>query len=206
MARRPIPEPEKKRRRVEELVTKLIEVLVDRHESAAGRRLLDLGNTPARVARMLVDETIAYPPPPDLQFTEIREGSGDIAAVGPIGVSSTCAHHLMPFIGHAYISYLAHKRLLGLSKFARIVDHFSRRLQLQERLTQEVADYLMLQLDARALLVVVTCTHGCVSCRGVREPDMLAATSALRIDTSYSERPDSIVQELYDAINRCTHR
>lgn len=201
MPRKPTPPEDKRRHAVEALVQRLLNVLVDGKETAASRKYLNLEDTARRVARMWVDETLAYPAPPDLHITDVAEGYvGDILAVGPMSVSSTCAHHLMPFVGEAYVAYLADKRLLGLSKIPRLVRYWASRLQLQERLTQQIADDLVRVLKPRAVLVVLTCTHGCVSCRGVREANMLTTSSALRYTDKV--RPEGVISELYAAVSR----
>lgn len=201
MPRPKIPTEERKRRRIERLVTSMIDCLLDGNENKEGRTLLDIENTPARVARMLVDETIAYPARPILHTTKIKPGEGDILAIGPIGVSSVCGHHILPFTGSVWIAYLADTKLLGLSKFSRVVRYCSQRLQLQERLTHQVRDELVAVLEPYALLVVMRCEHGCISCRGVHEPGMMTVTSALYPSDDTVEA--RIVSELYAAIDRC---
>lgn len=197
--RPPLDPAEKKRRQIEKYVGKILDVLVDGNEDAKSQALLDLEGTPERVSRMLVHETISYPKRPRIKVTALEE-PGDVLGIGPIGYASTCAHHLLPFTGHAWIAYLADKRLLGLSKFSRIVRYCSKRLQLQERLTQQVRNELVQILDPEALLVVMKAEHGCISCRGVEDPSMRTVTASLYGDDTHDT---SIIDELYKVIDRC---
>ncbi len=96
-----------------------------------------------------------------------------------IAFSSVCEHHLLPFTGVAHIGYLPGERLLGLSKLARVVTHFSRRLQVQERLTTQVADWMMANLRPKGVGVVLEAEHTCMSVRGVRASGARTLTSAL---------------------------
>ena len=89
-------------------------------------------------------------------------------------------HHLMPFIGSAHVAYLPLGLVLGVSKLARIVDCFSRRLQVQERLTDQIADFLMSSLKPQGVAVVLEASHSCMTIRGVKKPGSVMVTSALR--------------------------
>ena len=100
--------------------------------------------------------------------------------VSDIAFSSLCEHHLLPFTGVAHLAYLPGERIVGLSKLARLVEHRARRLQVQERLTAEIADWLECTLRPRGVGVVMEATHTCMSLRGVRQPGALTTTSALR--------------------------
>jgi GTP cyclohydrolase I len=100
--------------------------------------------------------------------------------VRDIRFESCCEHHLLPFFGKAHIAYLPQGHIVGLSKLARVVEALSRRPQLQERMTEELADLLMTELDARGVAVVLEATHTCMTIRGVRKPDSVCSTSAMR--------------------------
>ncbi len=144
---------------------------VDRSdESVAG--------TPERVARayaqMLEPEPIEATTFPD------TEGYDELVVARSIPFASLCEHHLLPFSGHAHVGYLPAGRLLGLSKLARVVTHFSRRLQVQERLTAQVADWLSVELCPKGVGVVLEAEHSCMSLRGVRLNGTRTVTSALR--------------------------
>jgi len=100
--------------------------------------------------------------------------------VKDIGFESVCEHHLLPFIGRAHIAYLPNGRIVGLSKLARVVEVLARRPQVQERMTEELADLLMAELDARGVGVILEATHTCMTIRGVRKAGSLCTTSAMR--------------------------
>lgn len=93
---------------------------------------------------------------------------------------SLCAHHLVPFYGHAHIAYIPGGRILGLSKFARILEFYAKRPQLQERLTEQVANYFDRVLAPQGVMVVIEARHLCVEMRGVKKPGALTVTSAIR--------------------------
>ncbi|HOU54805.1 MAG TPA: GTP cyclohydrolase I FolE [Myxococcota bacterium] len=105
----------------------------------------------------------------------------DLVLVRDIEFASLCEHHLLPFLGHAHVAYVPDRRILGLSKIARIVDHFAARLQVQERLTTQVAECLTEVLRPRAVGVVISATHLCMQIRGVRKADSEVTTSVWRL-------------------------
>jgi GTP cyclohydrolase I len=93
---------------------------------------------------------------------------------------SICEHHMMPFIGKAHVAYLPDGQVVGVSKLARVVDCFSRRLQVQERLTSEIADFLMDNLQPKGAAVVIEASHSCMTIRGAKKAGSVMVTSALR--------------------------
>ena len=107
------------------------------------------------------------------------EGYDELVLVKGIPVQSVCEHHLLPFVGVAHVAYLPGDRILGLSKMARVVEMFSRRPQVQERLTQQIADWLDRELQPQGVGVVVEAEHTCMTLRGVRAGGALTRTSAL---------------------------
>jgi len=107
------------------------------------------------------------------------EGYDEMVVVCDIPLQSVCEHHLLPFMGTAHVGYLPGERILGLSKFARVVEMFSRRPQVQERLTKQIADWLDSELSPRGVGVVVTAEHSCMSLRGVRAAGATTRTTAL---------------------------
>jgi GTP cyclohydrolase I len=137
--------------------------------------------TPARVARMYAElfSGLHHDPTEVLQKT-FTQKYDEIVLVKDIRFSSMCEHHLLPFFGKAHIGYLPNGKVAGLSKLARAVEVMARRPQVQERMTEELADLLMTQLDARGVGVVLEATHTCMTIRGVRSPDSLCTTSAMR--------------------------
>jgi len=140
-----------------------------------------LVDTPARVERMYAELTAGYSMQPEEVLNEavFEVDYSEMVLVKDIPFHSLCEHHLLPFAGIAAVAYIPDGRVIGLSKIPRIVDMYARRLQIQERLTQEIADFLMLHLAPRGVGVVVEATHLCASMRGVRKPGMVMTTSAV---------------------------
>jgi GTP cyclohydrolase I len=97
-----------------------------------------------------------------------------------IGFESLCEHHLLPFLGKAHVAYIPNGKIVGLSKLARAVEVLSRRPQVQERMTEQIADLLMDELDAAGVGVILEATHTCMTIRGVRKPNSVMTTSAMR--------------------------
>ena len=146
---------------------------------ALGRDPVDahLADTPRRVADAFAE--LLTPPPFDLTTFPNDEGYNELVMATAIPVQSLCEHHLLPFVGVAHIGYLPGERILGLSKLARVLDLFARDLQVQERLTQQVADWLQDNLAPRGVGVVIEAEHLCMSLRGVRARGARTTTSAL---------------------------
>jgi GTP cyclohydrolase I len=138
----------------------------------------DLAETPQRVARAYAE--LLTPRPFDPTTFPNDEGYDELVLARDIPFQSLCQHHLLPFHGVAHVGYLPGGRILGLSKLARVVELFARRLQVQERLTQQVADWLEEQLAPRGVGVVLEAEHLCMSQRGVRAQGARTVTSALR--------------------------
>jgi GTP cyclohydrolase I len=137
-----------------------------------------LRETPRRVAQAYAELLTPMPFSPTTFPNE--EGYDELVLVRDIPFQSLCAHHLLPFEGTAHIAYLPGERIIGLSKLGRVVDLFARDLQLQERLTTQVADWLEQRLKPRGVGVIVQAEHLCMSLRGVQKPGALTVTSALR--------------------------
>jgi GTP cyclohydrolase I len=104
----------------------------------------------------------------------------EIVLVRDISFHSMCEHHLLPFLGKAHIGYVPNGKVIGLSKLARVVESVSRRPQVQERMTEQIADLLVSELDAKGVAVVVEATHTCMTIRGVRRPGSVCVTSAMK--------------------------
>ena len=139
--------------------------------------------TPQRVARMYGELLYGMYEEPQAhllkQFQE--EGHEEMVIVKDIPFSSMCEHHLMPFVGVAHVAYIPKNgRVTGLSKVARVVEGFSHRLQLQERLTSQIADAFVEILDVRGVLVVCEAEHMCMTIRGIKKPGSTTVTSAVR--------------------------
>lgn len=146
---------------------------------ALGRDPTDdhLADTPARVADSLAE--MLTPAAFDLTTFPNNEGYDELIVARDIPVHSLCQHHLLPFHGVAHVGYLPGQRILGLSKLARVVQLFARDLQVQERLTQQVADWLQVNLAPRGVGVVIEAEHLCLSLRGVRAVGARTVTSAV---------------------------
>ncbi len=140
-----------------------------------------LADTPARVARMYAElfSGLHEDPRPHLRkfFTEKYD---EIVLVKNISFNSMCEHHMLPFLGEAHIAYVPDGRVIGLSKLARLVDVVARRPQVQERMTETIADLLLEELKAKGVAVVIEATHTCMTIRGVRKPGSVCVTSAMR--------------------------
>jgi GTP cyclohydrolase I len=142
-----------------------------------------LRETPARVARMYAEVFGGLrQEPEDVLTTTFDLGHDELVLVRDIEVWSHCEHHLVPFFGKAHVGYIPARdgRITGLSKLARLVDVFSRRPQVQERLTTQVADAMVRVLRPRGVVVVFECEHLCMAMRGVRKPGSVTTTSAVR--------------------------
>jgi GTP cyclohydrolase I len=135
-------------------------------------------DTPARMARAYA-ELFSTRPFSATTFPN-DEGYDELVLARAIPLRSVCEHHLLPFAGVAHVGYLPGDRILGLSKLARLVDHFAARPQVQERLTQQIADWLDRELDAQGVGVVLDAEHTCMTLRGVQAVGARTVTSALR--------------------------
>jgi GTP cyclohydrolase IA len=136
-----------------------------------------LTGTPRRVAASYAE--LLTPPPFALTTFPNDEGYDQLVLARAIPFASLCQHHLLPFVGVAHVGYLPAERILGLSKLARVVELFARRLQLQERLTNQVADWLQTQLAPKGVGVVLEAEHLCMTLRGVHAAGARTVTSAL---------------------------
>ena len=160
-----------------------------------------LAETPQRVARMYAElfQGLRQDPAVHLQkfFTEKYDS---MVIVKDIEFHSMCEHHLLPFIGKVHIGYIPRGRVVGLSKLARVVDTVSRRPQLQERMTETIADLLMGELDALGVGVVVEASHACMTLRGVRKPGSYCVTSAMK--GTFRSRPSTRAEFLNLALQK----
>jgi GTP cyclohydrolase I len=137
--------------------------------------------TPARVARMYAEMFSGLHQDPKTHLRKaFTEKYDEIVLVRDISFTSMCEHHLLPFTGRAHIGYLPDGRVLGLSKLGRIVEVVSHRPQVQERMTEQIADLLVEDLGAKGVAVVVEASHSCMTIRGIRKPGSLCVTSAMK--------------------------
>jgi GTP cyclohydrolase I len=140
-----------------------------------------LKRTPERMARMYVELLAGMREDPRIHLRGVfTETCDEIILLRDIPFYSICEHHLMPFIGSAHVAYLPSGMVLGVSKLARIVDCFARRLQTQERLAYQIADFIMHSLKPRGVAVVLEASHSCMTIRGIKKPGSVMMTSALR--------------------------
>lgn len=147
---------------------------------------LDLANTPRRIAKMLRDEVLVSYKPGTLSHLRSSftcfpsDGQNGMVLEGPIDFHSTCAHHLLPFSGEAFVAYIPGPKLVGASKLPRVVEHFARMLQLQERLGRQVADFIYETAQARVVIVLMHAAHLCMRCRGVKQQNTKMLTCTIR--------------------------
>jgi GTP cyclohydrolase I len=141
-----------------------------------------LVDTPARVARAYEEFFAGYAIDPvallERTFEE-TDGYDEIVLLRDIRLESHCEHHMVPIIGHAHVAYLPHRRVVGISKLARVVDAYARRLQIQEKLTAQIANTIQQVLEPRGVAVVIEAAHQCMTTRGVYKPGVTMVTSRM---------------------------
>lgn len=146
-------------------------------EDGSRQGLLD---TPGRVAKAYAELTAGYTDRcEDWWKTFDAEGADQMVCQWQIPLYSLCEHHMLPFVGYAHIGYIPRERICGLSKLKRVVDLYARRLQVQERLTKEIAEFLERSLSPRGVMVVVEAEHLCMTMRGVQTPGATTTTSSV---------------------------
>ena len=142
-----------------------------------------LVGTPDRVARAYKEFFAGYEQDPEeilrTTFEEV-EGYDEMVLVKDIGVESHCEHHMVPIIGRAHIAYIPNNRVVGISKLARVVDIFAKRLKIQEKMTAQIANAIENVLQPKGIAVVIDASHQCMTTRGVNKPESSTVTSAMR--------------------------
>ncbi len=147
-------------------------------------------NTPRRVARMYAEVFSGLDPKNEPRITMFdNPGYRDILAIKRIPFYSMCSHHLLPVFGHVSIAYIPGEKIVGLSKFPRIVKYFAAKPQVQEEFTKELADYFHENLGAKGVMVMVDARHFCMEMRGIRIHDVKAVSSAIR--GSFEKNPST---------------
>lgn len=137
--------------------------------------------TPARVARMYAELFSGLHLDPSRHLKKVFEETYDeLVLIRDISFNSMCEHHLLPFLGVAHVGYIPRGKVVGLSKLARIVEEVSRKPQVQERMTETIANLLDDELDPKGVIVVLEAEHSCMTIRGIRKPGALTITSAVR--------------------------
>lgn len=163
---------------IEDATVKLLRTIEGDNADREGLR-----ETPARVAKAWEFWTSGYRENIDdilKSFADGARGYDEMVIETSIPVYSHCEHHLAPFFGVAHVGYVPESRIVGLSKIVRLVEHFARRLQVQERLTIQIADTLSTALNAKGVGVVIQCRHLCMESRGVQRAGVVTTTSAMR--------------------------
>ena len=160
----------------------------------------NLDGTDERVAKMYLEmfNGLRSGAEPRVTTFPNEEGYEHMVMERDIPFYSMCSHHFVPFYGHAHIAYLPGDQIVGLSKFSRILEFYAKRPQLQERLTQQVVEFLMRKLAAKGAMVVIEARHLCVEMRGVKKPGALTVTSAIR--GLFHNRP--LREEFLDLLKR----
>jgi len=167
-----------------------------------------LRETPKRVVAAWLEHFSGYREDPKehlLRTFEEVEGYDEVVLVSDIDVHSHCEHHLVPFVGKAHVAYIPNGRVVGLSKLARLVDGYARRLQVQEKLTMQIANAIEEVLRPAGVAVILQCRHFCMCYRGVRKPGSWTTTS--KLTGAFLKNPSSRL-ELFQliALNRSSSR
>ncbi len=161
------------------------EILIAVGEDPEREGLLE---TPDRVARMYAEVFQGLHQDPRIHLRKVfTQKYDEILLIRDIRMVSFCEHHLLPVVGQAHVAYIPNGKVIGLSKIPRVVDVLAKRPQMQERLTEDLADLLMAELEAKGVAVVIEGSHSCMTIRGVNKPDSSFVTSALR--GVFKERP-----------------
>jgi GTP cyclohydrolase I len=185
----------------EKLATHYHEVLTQIGEDPNREGLL---KTPERMAKAMQYLTHGYDLNPDeiMQKAIFHEEYSEMVIVKDIEVYSMCEHHMLPFFGKAHIAYIPDGKIVGLSKLPRIVDAYSRRLQVQERLTIEIRDCVQRTLNPKGVAVVIECSHMCMAMRGVQKQNSSTTTSAF---TGLFLKNDSTRKEFINLVQAKLH-
>lgn len=163
------------KKKIEKAVRMMLEAL------GADLKRKDLASTPQRVASMFQEIFSGqFKKPEDELEVILGQRHDEIILLKDISLYSVCEHHVLPFIGKAHVVYIPDKRITGLSKIVRVVDVLSKRLQVQERLTTEIANVIMKKLRPKGVMVIIEAEHLCMSMRGVKKPGTITTTSVVR--------------------------
>ncbi|MCF8416483.1 MAG: GTP cyclohydrolase I FolE [Crocinitomicaceae bacterium] len=160
--------------------------------------------TPERMAKAMQFLTHGYDINPDdlIKQAIFHEEYSEMVIVKDIDIYSMCEHHMLPFFGKAHIAYIPNGKIVGLSKIPRVVDAYSRRLQVQERLTIEIRDCIQRTLDPKGVAVVIECSHMCMQMRGVQKQNSVTTSSAF---TGLFMNNDSTRREFVNLVQAKLH-
>lgn len=167
---------------------------------------LDVRNTPARVARMYRDELLSSYKPGAYEelcnrFTCFdSDGKDSLIVLGPCDFHSLCGHHMLPFTGEAWVGYIPGQKIVGASKVPRVVEFYSRMLQIQERMGRQIADFIYEQAKAKCVLVHIKAQHLCIACRGVRAQNVRMLTTAVAPVPTGPDAHRAVIDEFYSQI------
>ena len=163
------------RERIEKAVREIL-IAIGENPDREGLR-----GTPKRVAKMFEEILGGYKDSPENHLVLFTEKYDEMIIVKDIPIYSMCEHHMLPFFGKAHVAYIpGDNKVTGLSKLARIVDVYAKRLQLQERMTEQIANAIMEELGAKGVMVVVEAQHLCMIMRGVKKPGSYTVTSSVK--------------------------
>ena len=165
-------------RQLEEAAQSLVNIfdLLGENSSRDG-----LQDTPFRFIKALTEHMAGYSENPSLHLEKTFDvDHNDLVLVKDIPFNSLCEHHLAPFVGKVHIAYIPNQKITGLSKFGRVVEGFAKRLQVQERLTQQIADAIEEVLEPQAVAVIIEAEHTCMSGRGIKKHGASTVTSTMR--------------------------
>lgn len=181
-----------------ELVAKYVHLLLKSFGENPSRE--GLKETPQRVSRMYEELLVGYSQDPGSVFKTFKSnGYKGLVSVTNIDLFSLCEHHMMPFFGKIHIGYIPSGKILGLSKFARLTEIFSKRLQTQENLTNQITNSIEKYLKPKGVIVTIEAKHLCMSMRGVRKKDCIAKTTSIR---GVLKNDTEMIDQFYREINR----
>jgi len=162
-----------------------------------------LKDTPRRIAKMYIQEVFSglYSDPPKIT-TFPTNGVSNVVFVDNITVKSMCSHHFMPFFGKAVIAYLPSSEIIGLSKFSRIVDYFARRPQVQENLTNQIADFIYGTCSPSFVIVGLKCRHLCLTCRGPNDSAVMETLTFRKSNLYETPDPSPYIDTVLDRLRQ----
>lgn len=188
-------EKQEKKRKLEIVFKEMLDILgFDQNNDP------NLKDTPKRMAKMYVDDLYCgnFENPPKITVFPNTKNYDQMIVSGPIQVKSSCSHHGLPFFGQAWLSYIPGENVIGLSKLARIVQFYMRRPQIQEELTEQIANHIENILKPKGIMVVIKANHMCMCLRGANEPNAMMTTSAVR--GAFAKNPETR-KEFFDLIS-----